>query len=82
MSEGALNSLKYFCEVAPEYHVIAAGSLLGVAIRKKKMSAPVGKVRVILNLQAHTDIIPIEVKSETRISCPIPLTDWLSKLVL
>src|SRR3990167_10379970 len=26
----ALNSLKYFCENAPEYHVCAAGSLLGV----------------------------------------------------
>src|SRR5690554_5580338 len=38
MSEGALNSLKYFCEDAPEYHVIAAGSLLGVAIRQKNMS--------------------------------------------
>lgn len=38
MCEGALNSLKYFCEDAPQYHVIAAGSLLGVAIRRKKMS--------------------------------------------
>ena len=46
-SEGALNSLKYFCEDAPEYHVMAAGSLLGVAIRKKKMSVPVGKVQVL-----------------------------------
>jgi predicted AAA+ superfamily ATPase len=36
--EGALNSLKYFCEEAPQYHFIAAGSLLGVAIRKKNMS--------------------------------------------
>lgn len=47
MCEGALNSLKYFCEDAPQYHVIAAGSLLGVAIRKKKMSVPVGKVQII-----------------------------------
>lgn len=45
--EGALNSLKYFCEDAPQYHIIAAGSLLGVAIRKKKMSVPVGKVQII-----------------------------------
>jgi uncharacterized protein len=45
--EGALNSLKYFCEDAPQYHLIAAGSLLGVAIRKKKMSVPVGKVQLI-----------------------------------
>lgn len=47
MCEGALNSLKYFCEDAPQYHVIAAGSLLGVAIRKKRMSVPVGKVQII-----------------------------------
>ena len=31
--ESALNSLKYFCEEAPQYHIIAAGSLLGVAVR-------------------------------------------------
>ena len=45
--EEALNSLKYFCEDAPEYHIIAAGSLLGVAIRKKRMTVPVGKVTVM-----------------------------------
>jgi predicted AAA+ superfamily ATPase len=42
--ERALTSLKYFCEQAPEYHVVAAGSLLGVAINRKKYSFPVGKV--------------------------------------
>ena len=36
--EAALNSLKYFCENAPEYHVVAAGSLLGVAVKRKKMA--------------------------------------------
>ena len=45
--EEALNSLKYFCEDAPQYHVIAAGSLLGVAVKKRRMSVPVGKVRVL-----------------------------------
>lgn len=39
----AIASLKYFCEEAPEYAVIAAGSLLGVAIHKG-VSFPVGKV--------------------------------------
>ena len=39
----AIASLKYFCENAPEYAVIAAGSLLGVAIHKG-VSFPVGKV--------------------------------------
>jgi predicted AAA+ superfamily ATPase len=42
-AEGALTSLKYFCENAPQYHVIAAGSLLGVALHQKT-SFPVGKV--------------------------------------
>lgn len=45
--EEALNSLKYFCEDAPAYHVVAAGSLLGVAVRKRKMTVPVGKVKVV-----------------------------------
>ena len=45
--EEALNSLKYFCEDAPNYHIIAAGSLLGVAVRKRKMTVPVGKVKVV-----------------------------------
>jgi predicted AAA+ superfamily ATPase len=40
-SERALTSLKYFQEEAPEYHLIAAGSLLGV---KVSGSFPVGKV--------------------------------------
>ncbi len=42
--ERALTSLKYFCEEAPRYHVVAAGSLLGVAINREKYSFPVGKV--------------------------------------
>ncbi len=42
-SPKAIASLKYFCEDAPEYAVIAAGSLLGVAIHKG-VSFPVGKV--------------------------------------
>lgn len=42
--EEALNSLKYFNEDAPEYHIIAAGSLLGVAVRRRSMTVPVGKI--------------------------------------
>ena len=42
--ERALTSLKYFCEKAPEYHIIAAGSLLGVALKREQYSFPVGKV--------------------------------------
>jgi len=45
--ERALTSLKYFCELAPEYHVAAAGSLLGIAIKRERYSFPVGKVESI-----------------------------------
>jgi len=45
-AEGAVTSLKYFCENAPQYHVIAAGSLLGVALQKHT-SFPVGKVEFL-----------------------------------
>lgn len=45
--EEALNSLKYFYEDAPEYHVIAAGSLLDVAVKKRNMTVPVGKVSIM-----------------------------------
>ena len=59
--EEALNSLKYFCDEAPEYHVIAAGSLLGVAVKKRKMTVPVGKVKII-------DMYPITFKEFLRTS--------------
>lgn len=44
LCERALTSLKYFCENAPEYHIIVAGSLLGVAVNRERFSFPVGKV--------------------------------------
>ncbi len=45
--EEAFNSLKYFRDEAPQYHIIAAGSLLGVAVKRRKMTVPVGKVKII-----------------------------------
>ena len=45
--ERALTSLKYFEESNTNYNVIAAGSLLGVAINREKHSFPVGKVKII-----------------------------------
>lgn len=39
----ALASLKYFCEDAPQYHIVCAGSLLGIALHEGT-SFPVGKV--------------------------------------
>lgn len=41
-AKGGLTSLKYFCEEKPEYHIIAAGSFLGVSLTGQ--SFPVGKV--------------------------------------
>ncbi len=46
LCERALTSLKYFCEDAPEYHIIVAGSLLGVAVNRAEFSFPVGKVDI------------------------------------
>ena len=39
----AITAMKYFCENAPEYHIVCAGSLLGIALQKQ-LSFPVGKV--------------------------------------
>ena len=38
-----INSMKYFCENAPQYHIACAGSLLGITLAKPS-SFPVGKV--------------------------------------
>ncbi len=45
--EEALNSLKYFYEEAPGWHIMAAGSLLGVAVKRRRMTVPVGKVNIM-----------------------------------
>lgn len=45
--ERALTSLKYFAESNTKYHIVAAGSLLGIAINRQKYSFPVGKVKML-----------------------------------
>ena len=40
----AITSLKYFCENMRDLHIVCAGSLLGVALKKEQISFPVGKV--------------------------------------
>lgn len=47
----ALTSLKYFCEEANEFHLIALGSLLGVSVNRGNSSFPVGNVQ-FLNMYA------------------------------
>lgn len=46
-SNRALASLKYFYEEMPSAYIVAAGSLLGVAVSREGYSAPVGKVNVL-----------------------------------
>ena len=70
--EEALNSLKYFREEAPQYHIIAAGSLLGVAVKKRKMTVPVGNVNII-------DMYPITFKEFLRAS-DTPTYDYIDSL--
>ncbi len=57
----ALNTLKYFNEYLPSYHVVAAGSLLGVSLGKGH-SFPVGKVQ-FLNFYPLTFFEFLEVAS-------------------
>ena len=40
----ALTALKTFCEEAPQYYIVCAGSLLGIAVNRDNYSFPVGKV--------------------------------------
>ena len=58
----ALNSLKYFKEKANEYHVIAAGSLLGTLLAKPK-SYPVGMVNLL-------DLYPLTFDEFLKASAP------------
>ena len=60
----ALNSLKYFAEDAPQYHVAAAGSLLGVALSTPR-SFPVGKV-VFVDLHPVTFLEFLDALGEGR----------------
>ena len=45
-SEGAISSLKSFCESEIPYKIVCAGSLLGVKIKRFHSSFPVGKVQI------------------------------------
>ena len=42
-----LTAFKYFCEDAPEYHIVAAGSYMGIAMRKGDTPFPTGKVTLL-----------------------------------
>jgi predicted AAA+ superfamily ATPase len=70
----ALVSLKYFCEDAPEYHVVSAGSLLGVAIHQGD-SFPVGKVDM-LNLYPMNFAEFLDAVDEKRYHTIVEKHDW------
>jgi predicted AAA+ superfamily ATPase len=58
-AERGITSLKYFCEDAPQYHIIAAGPLLGVTLHQKT-SFPVGKVDRVNNVKTTPDTLAIQ----------------------
>lgn len=59
-------ALKYFCENAREYHIVSAGSLLGVALHSGT-SFPVGKVDFLDLSPLGKDNVPIEVKANENL---------------
>lgn len=69
----ALNSLKYFCEDAPEYSIAAAGSLIGLAVAKEE-GFPVGKVDI-------KEMTPCSFKEYLRVVDPV-LAEYVSQIPL
>lgn len=67
----ALTAMKYFCENAPEYHIVCAGSLLGIALQKQ-LSFPVGKVDFLT-------LYPMSFSEFLRACGPENLADYLDR---
>jgi predicted AAA+ superfamily ATPase len=76
VAERGITSLKYFCEKAPEIHVVAAGSLLGISMPKKS-SFPVGKVD-FLDLNPMTFSEFLIAMGETKLVDMLKGKDWSS----
>ncbi|MCF0059233.1 ATP-binding protein [Dyadobacter sp. CY356] len=74
-AQGALTSLKYFHENAQEYHIISAGSLLGVALNRQT-SFPVGKVE-FLDLHPLSFIEFLHALGESPLLQLLESQDWL-----
>lgn len=72
--ERGLHSLKYFYEKAPEYHVMAAGSLLGITIGRGE-SFPVGKVD-ILNMYPMNFSEFLEAMGKEELSLAVSSCEW------
>ena len=65
----AITAMKYFCENAPEYHIVCAGSLLGIALQKQ-LSFPVGKVDFL-------NLYPMSFSEFLRATGPATLADFV-----
>lgn len=81
LCERALTSLKYFYEEVPDYHIVVAGSLLGVAVNRKQFSFPVGKVDIKtlypmdmeeFMLAMGEDMLVNEIKTHFADNTPMP----------
>jgi hypothetical protein len=72
--EKGLTALKYFYENAPEYYIIAAGSLLGIALQKNN-SFPVGKVD-FLQLYPMSFLEFLENIGEEKLAQQLVLKNW------
>lgn len=70
----ALTSLKYFCENAPQYHLAAAGSLLGISMHAGN-SFPVGKVD-FLNLYPLSFLEFLKATGESMLADLVSSRDW------
>ena len=73
-AERGLTALKYFCENAPQYYIIAAGSLLGISMQKKH-SFPVGKIN-FLKLYPMSFIEFLESNDAERLAAEIKNSNW------
>lgn len=69
-----ITALKYFAEKAPQYHVIAAGSLLGIAMHKND-SFPVGKVD-FLHLHPLSFFEFLDAVGESKMISLLMAKDW------
>lgn len=77
----ALTSLKYFCEILPEYHIVCAGSLLGIAL-SKPLSFPVGKVDFLTlrPMNFYEFLLANDEKMLCDYLSDIPFTEKISEL--
>lgn len=69
-----ITSLKYFAEKAPQYHIIAAGSLLGIAMHQND-SFPVGKVE-FMHLYPFSFVEFLYAIGEAKMADLLQTKDW------